>query len=101
VDRDGDKIRRLIAERAAARYGTPGHDMRKAKDGEGLEAWTDRQVALGNYYPSGRGGMNEIEIGEAMVVPMSPGEFADRYGGVPPEFGPRWLELRKLRQRPR
>lgn len=101
MDKEGDKIRQMITARATARYGTPGHDMHKARPGEELPAWVDRQVALGNYYASGRDGLNRIEIGTTVVAPMDPEEFADRYGGVPPEFGPKWLELKKLRPRKR
>lgn len=99
-DREGDKVRRLIAERASARYGIPGHDMQKAKDGEDLEAWADRMVASGLYRPGMSEGQTRVYVGDGPLVYMLPPErFAELYGQVPPDFGQQWLEMQKSRPR--
>lgn len=100
MDKEGDAVRRLIAERAAARYGIPGHDMRKAKAGEDLQGWVDRQVAAGNYYPGMSVGKMIVDVGDGPLVYMLPPErFAELYGGVPQDFGPQWLEMQKRKPR--
>lgn len=92
-----DKVRKLIAERARARYGMPpDHDLLKAKDGEDVPAWQDRQVALGHYAPAARGGVYAIEIGSGpLVISTEPAAFSEMYGGIPPEFAEQWLQLKR------
>lgn len=100
MDREGDKVRQLIAERAATRYGIPGHDMSKARDGEDLQGWADRMVAAGRYSPGMSGGQMRVEVGDGPLVYMLPPErFAELYGGVPQDFGPQWLEMKTRRPR--
>ena len=92
MDKDGDKIRRMIAERALGRSGRVGYDS------GGMEGWTDRMVAAGRYKPGITNGQMRIDVGDGPLVAVLPPErFAELYGQVPPDFGPQWLEMQKAR----
>ena len=96
MDKDGDKIRRIIAERARARAGADGYDA------GGMEGWIDRMVAAGRYRPSITNGLMRIDVGDGPLVATLPTErFVELYGQVPPDFGPQWLEMKKARPRKR
>ena len=96
MDKDGDKIRRMIADRARARPGADGYDA------GGMEGWIDRMVAAGRYRPGMANGQMQIDVGDGpLVAVLPPDRFAELYGQVPPDFGPQWLEMQRARPRKR
>lgn len=86
---DAERIRGLIAARAAAYGGQEGYDQ------HGMDGWTDRAVVAGRYRPGLTNGLMSVDIGDGSLVrTMTPQDFSERYGQVPPSFGAEWLQMR-------